>query len=118
MPRVPALQWGIMNELVAREAYFNALKGEHDSFQVKCTGLHVHPNYPHLGASPDGLVSCSCCGMGLLEIKYPYSKRDVDPRQVNDAHFYLERTAAGLLLRRYHDYFKQVQGQLAICERS
>ena len=27
---------------------------------------------PRLGASPDGVVQCECCGNGVLEIKCPY----------------------------------------------
>ena len=26
---------------------------------------------PYIGASPDGLVCCSCCGEGVLEVKCP-----------------------------------------------
>ena len=33
-------------------------------------------SYPFLGASPDGLVLCECCGTGALELKCPYSPRD------------------------------------------
>ena len=34
---------------------------QHD-FSFTPAGLHVHPTYPHLGASPDGLISYHCCG--------------------------------------------------------
>ena len=46
----------------------------------KASGLVVHPAYPHLGASPDGVVSCSGCKeKWLLEIKYPFKHRLTDP---------------------------------------
>ena len=32
-----------------------------------------------IGASPDGLVECSCCGKGLLEIKCPYCIKEKLP---------------------------------------
>ena len=35
--------------------------------------LVVHPELPHLGASPGGVVSYDCCGLGVLEIKCPFS---------------------------------------------
>ena len=41
------------------------------SICVELTGLHINPSSPHLVASPDGIVSCFCCGDGLLEIKCP-----------------------------------------------
>ena len=30
--------------------------------QVECSSLFINPDYPFIGASPDGLVSCLCCG--------------------------------------------------------
>ena len=98
--------------------YVNVIETKHTSFKVEMIGLHVNPQYPHLGASPDGLISCSCCGNGLLEIKCSYSKRNLDPTQIVDSSFYLKPTESGLKLSKVHDYYHQVQGQMAICERS
>ena len=60
------------------------MRDDHIDFTVVPTGLHVNPSFPHLGASPDGIVSCCCCGKGLLEIKCPYSKREIDLQHVDD----------------------------------
>ena len=74
--------------------------------------------YPHLGASPDGSVSCSCCGAGLLEIKCPYKHRDQHPHSVSVANkFCLYRVAGAVKLKRTHDYYIQIQGQTAICKK-
>ena len=62
---------------------------EHILFECHPAELTVHPDYPHLGASPDGLISCSCCGDGLVEIKCPYKHRDEHPHQVHDPKFCL-----------------------------
>lgn len=70
---VPAMKWGIKNENVARTAYVELMKCSHESFEVSDAGLFINPIAPHLGASPDGMVSCNCCGPGSLEIKRPYS---------------------------------------------
>ena len=32
-------------------------------------GLFVHPEHIYMAASPDAVVSCTCCGKGLLEVK-------------------------------------------------
>ena len=32
------------------------------------SGLVVHESYPFMGASPDGIINCKCCGFGVLEI--------------------------------------------------
>ena len=72
-PNSAALSWGMENEEVARREYELVSRGKHSFLQIKATGLHVSAKYPHLGASPDGLLTCTCCGDGLLEIKCLYS---------------------------------------------
>jgi len=37
--------------------------------------LVINPQWPFIGACPDGIVECNCCGKGVLEIKCPYSHR-------------------------------------------
>ena len=39
---------------------------EHINFQISECGLLVNPSYPTLGASPDGIISYDCCGIGTL----------------------------------------------------
>ena len=106
----PAIRWGVENEEKARKEYLILMQGTHDSFQVTNTGLHVNPLCPHLGASPDGLISCSCCGKGLLEIKCPYSIRDLDP--ISAVYFKNSKLSTS------HHYFYQVQGQMMVCDHS
>ena len=115
--KIPALQWGINNEDVARDAYLTATKDSHVGLQCTQSGLHVNTDYPHLGASPDGIITCECCGEGLLEIKCPYKYRDVDPNNITDQSFYLKRNEQGEIvgLSHGHEYYYQVQGQLALC---
>ena len=115
IPNTPAIQWGKEKEAVARQKYVDTMRDNHIDFTVVPTGLHVNPSFPHLGASPDGIVSCSCCGKGLLEIKCQYSKREIDLQQVDDGDFYLKHTVHGLRLSKTHHYYYQMQGQLAIC---
>ena len=63
-PKVAALKWGKTYKPQARMEYVNVVETKHTSFKVEMTGLHVNPQHPHLGVSPDGLISCSCCGNG------------------------------------------------------
>jgi len=70
---------------------------------------------PHLGASPDGFVECDCCpGKGLLEIKCPFSAKDMDPNELRGE----PRSCLGdkgVVIS--HAYFTQIQGQLVISGR-
>ena len=72
--------------------------------------LVVNCSYPHLGASPDGLVSCDCCfGKGTVEIKCPFSGRECNPAELHKLkNSFLNKY--GLL--RSHKYFTQYKGSL------
>lgn len=73
----------------------------------------IDPNYPFLGASPDGFVTCSCCGKGVLEVKCPYKHKQplVLEADANDRSFFLDEH---MQLKRLHRYFSQVQLQMQV----
>ena len=41
----------------------------------------IDPSKPYLGASPDSIVNCKCCGKGVLEVKCPYCIKDGLPEE-------------------------------------
>ena len=67
-----ATVWGCTHEKVARDKYCLQASRNHTNFTINDSGLIINPSYPHLGATPDGKISCECCGTGCLEIKCPY----------------------------------------------
>ena len=75
---IPAIQWGISKEDTAKREYIREMSS-HSQFEYTTAGLVVNPLFPHLGASPDGFVECSCCGKGLVEIKCPFTAKDLYP---------------------------------------
>ena len=71
-----ATDWGCSHESVAVSAYRTIAMDSHSDFSlIPSPGLQINPRFPHLGASPDALVECSCHGMGIMEVKCPYCKR-------------------------------------------
>ena len=36
------------------------------------------------GASPDGIITCTCCGKGVLEVKCPFCVKDCLPQENQD----------------------------------
>ena len=78
-----------------------------------------------LACSPDGLVSIPGIheSNGLVEIKCPFlaAEKQLTPQEVADvlSSFLCRRSsdASGLELNQKHNYFYQVQGQLAITRR-
>lgn len=63
--KVPSLHWGLTHEDIARQEYLKAFSHYHIDLQC---GLHINPEFPHLGGSPDIILNCECCGKGTLEI--------------------------------------------------
>ena len=112
-----ATSWGCKHEKKARNAYANKMSESHENFVMSDSGLHVNPKWPHLGASPDGLVECACCGQGTCEIKCPFCSRDKTAedaaRQKNSC---LLEINDRLTIDRQHAYYYQVQAQMFICE--
>ncbi|XP_068686439.1 uncharacterized protein [Montipora foliosa] len=52
------------------------MESVHENFQIFDSGLWINKDFPYFGASPDGIVSCDCCGIGLCEIKCPFCHKD------------------------------------------
>ena len=57
---VPALDWGKKKEDTARKEYLKKAEETHVSLNYRSTGFHVNIRYPHLGATPDGVIECEC----------------------------------------------------------
>ncbi len=91
------------------------MRKKHANLTLSKNGLIISPSYPFMGASPDGIIECSCCGYGVLEIKCPYSCRDKTLQErVDESKFYLSKIGGDLSLDVYHAYYFQVQLQLKL----
>ncbi|KAL3890954.1 hypothetical protein ACJMK2_003223 [Sinanodonta woodiana] len=113
-----ATQWGCQHEKYAREIFFEKVKTAHENAKLEESGFFINPVVPFIGASPDGIFSCDCCGQATVEIKCPFCKREstFDVAMSTDKKFYLqEETDKGqLTLDKNHSYYYQVQTQLGV----
>ena len=94
---VPALKWGREKEAEACISYIKDMGKKRTNFFVRLAGLVIDPCYPFLGASPDGYVSCDCCGKGVLEIKCTYKYRVDLPTSnaaLSDRTYFLKKNAS------------------------
>lgn len=89
----PAMQWGIDNEIFARNAY------EVEVASVELVGFALHDTVKKLGASPDGLVGDD----GLAQFKCPTTAT------------HLDYIIAGVVPAEYH---WQMLCEMACTERS
>lgn len=73
-----------------------------------------------MGASPDGLVQCKCCGNGLLEIKCTYTHKDLSPEEVatmDKNYFVYMDDSNNVKLKTNTSWYYQIQTQLGVCDR-
>jgi hypothetical protein len=117
---IKPLRYGHEQESVARAKYLESFQGDHVNADVKESGLLVCGEKPYLRASPDGIVSCSCHGTRLLEIKCPYSARDLDiATAVSQKKIdYLDQADDGsfMLSKQKRGYYTQVQMAMAVAD--
>ena len=104
-------EYGKRNELNAKARYMELYPTRH----FHDCGLVVNPEFMFLGATPDGKL-CSDGESGIVEIKCPWSARNctIDEACVNTK-FYLEKNnLSNITLKKDHEYFAQIQGQLMV----
>lgn len=116
---LPALKYGRDAEKPAKLKFAEVMRENgHKDVIIQEVGLFVLDTHPYIGASPDAVVQCSCCGFACLEVKCPISCSGKAPGPDNVE--YLEGGGNGdpVKLRKSHAYFSQVQGELAVTHLS
>ena len=109
LDHIPAIKWGVDHESVAIDAYQHIT-----GHVVKPTGIWMFHNNI-MGASPDGLVFTDphgACAVGILEVKCPYSMRDVEIDCDSEWHHHLHYLDCNNELKKTHDYYHQIQGAM------
>uniref|UniRef100_A0A672LW45 YqaJ viral recombinase domain-containing protein n=1 Tax=Sinocyclocheilus grahami TaxID=75366 RepID=A0A672LW45_SINGR len=104
-PETADTTWGIRQEENARKAYISKTRGQH--------------TFPQIGASPDAIVRCTCCGKGCIEIKCPSKYKDctiLNACSSNDTNFCLQLVDGQVHLRKGHQYYSQVQMQIFVTD--
>ena len=102
-------QFGTNTEPLAREYYKNTQKLNHKNLTVEQCGFLVKYTHPHLGASSDGIVSCTCRSDRVLEIKGPHNYQNERKHWSNDERFPLNRDGS---FKENHSYYIQIQLQM------
>ncbi len=107
--------WGCTHEKQALANYEQIIGKKHDSFKRSKTGFHISQKHPFIGASPDGIVCCTCCGTGLVEVKCPFNCSKKDEKLENVS--FLKSSGTNLAqLDTNHKFFYQVQIQMYVLE--
>lgn len=108
------LEWGHLKEVAAKALYTKKMAANHEDFILLDCGLALSDEYPFLGASPDGLRCCKCCGKSLIEAKAIYSKRNLRPAIAANDKIYFDQGTSKWLLKENTTLFYQIQCQMAV----
>ena len=110
-----ALQYGIEYEPKAVNLYIKEMRKNGVHVKVEEVGLLASKEKPYLGASIDRIVTFKDTEEKRgMEIKSPFSKAGMTVEEAfKTKNFFLEKLGDGTVrLKRNHDYYLQIQGQL------
>jgi len=114
LDNVEAIRYGRENESKAIETLNSLIEPE--GRKVEECGLFVDIEKGYLAGTPDGVVGDTC----LVEVKCPMKCLESRMRELaaTDPNFCLELIEGELQLKRRHNYFYQIQGQLRVANRA
>lgn len=115
--KAEATAYGCHHEKTALEQYKKIHFESHDNARYRQSGLVINTNYPYFGASPDGIVTCNCCGEGCVEVKCPFCIKDGKVENLMDkrSNYIYYNEDNKLCLDSKHSYYYQIQMQMALC---
>ena len=58
---------------IAVQEFMKYLKKHHKNVRYRECGIFIDKTKQYLGASPDLLIECSCCGKEVVEIKNSFT---------------------------------------------
>ena len=111
---------GRSKEKIARKRYVTKNKSSRINFQCQESGLFISQAYPYLRASPDGVISCNCCGEGILEIKCPWTSRQrlISEYSITKPEPCLTYDDSNKIsLKNSYPYMQQIQHQMFVTGR-
>ena len=86
---------------------------------ISLSGLFINTEHPFLGATPDALIECECCGPGVVEVKCPLcaEKSSIDEATENIRNFCLKKSSDdSFQLKHDHAYYYQCQLQMYVTQ--
>lgn len=115
LSNVPSITYGRDNEHIA----LTQLSLQENVTIARC-GLYIHKTLQYLGASPDGIYKDKDGKTGLVEVKCPFTAKNMQAEEAIKAKkkkFWKYNTRKNaFIIDKNHDYYFQIQGQLNITE--
>ena len=114
-----ATNYGNVREKKALSIYTDSVSAHHENWKISNCGLFLSTEHFYMGASPDAVVYCSCCGDGCIEIKCPFKHKDdfIFEAVEKNKKFCLQNIDGVTKLSRNHPYYYQIQTQINLCKK-
>ncbi|XP_041464250.1 uncharacterized protein LOC121415167 [Lytechinus variegatus] len=114
--RTKAMDYGHAHESVARQMYSSEMEKHHKDFDCNTTGLHLLPEAPFLGASPDGISTCACHAKRVVEIKCTLKHKNLSVKEIPaiDPSYHLESSSGEVRLKTTSSWYFQAQQQMGV----
>ena len=106
--RVPSIRHGCTYESIAIQK-FSEITGK----EVDKSGFCLHPDFPYLGASPDGFIKGE---EAVVEVKCPYMGRKSKIAPGKNFPF-LEYSGGNIQIKRTNNYYYQIVGQMKLAQK-
>ena len=101
LSNVSAIRYGQSNESKAAERYAEYMNAGGNNVQVFHCGVVISNTMPWIAASPDRKVIDKVFGFGLIEIKCPFTLRNLTPEEAcADPNFFVTLSMASLNLKK------------------
>jgi putative phage-type endonuclease len=104
-----ATKWGNDNEKNALKAFNKLMMESHENVCLESSGFIISTKFPFIGASPDGVFSCDCCGKATVEVKCPFNLRN---EGLDKCDYLVTDDSGDKCLKTNHQYYYQIQTQL------
>ena len=88
-------RWGCSHEKEALEVYRQLQLSNHTNLKMEDVGLFISTEKPYIGAFPDSIVVCDCCGRGTVEVKCPFCFKEELPND-NSSDFCMKINDSGM----------------------
>ena len=114
-----AMEWGLVHEDSARNAYYRVKNKKHYKLCPLSKGVLICKNKPMIVASVDNIRTCKCrigCQDIVVEYKCPWKHRDEPAREA-----FLTPEIGGTVIKKTFSlketssYYSQVQVQMFVC---
>ena len=114
LSHLPAVRYGVEMKHHAKRKYEEIVKAtHHKAISISECGLFLHPEFPYLAATPDLVSQCSCCDLGVVEIKCSHSIAESRPA-IGLPPYLLQNSSGNMTLNRNHSHYTQIQGQMEV----